>query len=432
MSFTSRRQFLKQSTLVGAAVTASLAAIPAVHAQGNGKIKVGLVGCGGRGRGAAVQAMNTGKDVQIVAVGDYDKSRAIIGRETLQKASPDQVAISDENIFDGFQNYAGVIGAGVDVVLIACAAKFHPFYAKAAIEADKHVFVEKPCAIDSAGIHLLEEAVALARQKNLSFLAGYHSRYMPQGQALVEQIQNGAIGEVRAIQSNFLRPPYGFRRAPDGLAELDYQIQNQYLFTWLSGDDVTQSLAHNVDRMSWILGKYPTAAYGMGGRASEFGRRRGNVFDHHSAVYYYGDDNLRLFASCRTAAGCFNEYNDTVFGTKGMTDWNSAIIRGENNWKFPGKHGGGHQEEITALFDALRTGGRIDSGDYAVKSTMMAILGQIACYTGKMITWDEIYNSKFEFMPSLAECVAGMAPPVLPDPDGNYSVPIPGSNPWWG
>ena len=428
---TSRRQFLKHSAIAGAAVTAGLAATPAVHAQGSGKIKIGVIGCGGRGMGAAEQAMRTGKDVQLVAVGDFFKSRATHTKDTLKKSFADQVDIPDGNVFDGFQNYAGVIGAGVDVVLIACAAKFHPFYSKVALEAGKHVFAEKPNAIDAAGIHMLEEVVALARQKNLSFLSGLQSRYTPQGQALAEQIHNGAIGEIRAIQSNFLRAPYGVRGSYEGMSEVDFQFYNQYMFHWLSGDDFIQSLVHNVDRMSWIVGKFPTAAYGMGGRASMFGRQYGSVFDHHSAVFYYGDDNFRLFAACRTEMQCYDDYNDHIFGTKGMADWNSASIRGETNWRYSGPKGGGHQEELTALFAALRKGERIDSGDYVVKSTMMAILGQIACYIGKMITWDELYNSKFEFNPSPAKCVAGMEPPVVPGPDGNYPVPIPGSNPWW-
>ena len=431
---TSRRQFLKHTALAGAVATAGLAANPPVHAQGSGKIKIGVIGCGGRGGGAAQQALSTGKDVQLVAVGDYFKSRATSVKNALKADFPDQVDIPNENVFDGFQNYAGVIGAGVDVVLIAGAAKFHPFYTKVAIEAGKHVFAEKPNAIDAAGIHVLEEAVALARRKNLSFLSGLHSRYTAQGQALVEQIHNGALGEIRAIQSNFLRSPYGVRGSYEGMSELDFQCYNQYMFAWLSGDDFIQSLVHNVDRMSWAVGKFPKAAYGMGGRASMIDRKYGSVFDHHSAVFYYGDDfsdNFRLFAACRTEDQCYDDYNDHIFGAKGMADWNSASIRGEKNWRFAGSHEGGHQEEQTALFKALRNGGRIDSGDYAVKSTMMAILGQIACYTGKMITWDELYNSKFEFPPSPEKCVAGMDPPVLPGPDGVYPVPIPGSNPWW-
>ena len=435
---TTRRQFLKHSALAGAAVTAGISTVSAasaVHAGGSGKIKVGLIGCGGRGRGAVNQALQTGKDVEIVAVGDYFKSRAVSTRTLFMRELPeDQVRIPEENVFDGFQNHLGVIGADVDVVLIAGAAKFHPLQALAAVKAGKHVFVEKPCAIDSAGIHMLEKAVALAQQKSLSFDAGFQSRFRPAGIALVEQIHNGAIGEVRAAQCNFLRSPYGVRGSFEGMTELEFQIFNQYVFSWLSGDDFTQSLVHNVDRISWVLGKYPTAAYGMGGRAAAFGRQYGNVFDHHSAVFYYGNDNCRVFAACRTQNGCFNEYNDIIFGAKGMTDWNSAVIRGETNWRFTGERvdqGSQMQRQQTALFDAVRKGERVDGGDYAVKSSLMAILGQIACYTGHMITWDDIYNSQFEFTPTVAECIAGTASPVPPGPDGTYPVPVPGSNPWW-
>ncbi|MCL2117930.1 MAG: Gfo/Idh/MocA family oxidoreductase [Planctomycetaceae bacterium] len=426
-----RRQFLKQSALAGAAVTAGLSLTRSVHAQGSGTIKVGLIGSGGRGSGAVVQALNTGKDVKFVAIGDYFKVRAQNVLNTLKAQYPEQVDVPDENVFDGFENYAGVIASEADVVLIACAAKFHPLYSKKAVEAGKHVFVEKPNAIDAAGIQTLEEAVALARQKNVSYLSGLHSRYCLSGQALVEQIHNGAIGEIRAIQSSFLRAPYGVRGAYNGITELDFQIYNQYMFHWLSGDDFIQSLVHNVDRMLWTLGKVPKAADGMGGRATSIGHQYGNVFDHHSVVFYFGEENCRLFAACRTAAGCYDSYNDDILGTKGVADWNSASIRGETNWKYSGANGYGHQEEQTALFHAIRNGERIDSGDYVINSTMTAILGQMACYTGQMISWDDLYKSKFLVKPAPEDCVAGMDPPVVPGPDGLYPVPVPGTNPWF-
>jgi predicted dehydrogenase len=426
-----RREFLKQSALAGAAVTAGLPLTRSAHAQGSGTIKVGLIGSGGRGSGAAVQALSTGKDVKFVAVGDYFKVRADNVLNALKAQYPEQVDVPEENVFDGFQNYEGVIASDADVILIAGAAKFHPIQTKKAVEAGKHVFAEKPNAIDAAGIHMLEEAIAIAREKKLSFLSGLHSRYCPQGAALVEQIHNGAIGEIRAIQSSFLRAPYGVRGGYNGITELDFQCYNQYMFHWLSGDDFIQSLVHNVDRMLWALGKVPVAAYGMGGRATSIGHQFGNVFDHHSAVFYFGDENCRMFAACRTAAGCYDNYNDDIIGTKGTADWNSASIRGETNWKYPGRHGGGHQEEQTALFNAIRNGGRIDSGDYVVKSTMTAILGQMACYTGQMISWDDLYKSKFLVKPAPEDCVAGMEPPVVPGPDGVYPVPTPGTNPWF-
>ena len=427
-----RRRFLQSTAMLGAAATLGVARPARVHAQGSDVIKIGLIGCGGRGMGAVIQALSTGKDVRLVAVGDYFKSRAENGLKMMQQQNAEQINVPEDRIFGGFDNAKNVIASDADVILIACSAKFHPLYAKQALEAGKHVFVEKPNAIDAAGIHMLEEAVQIARDKKLSFLSGLQSRYCPQSQALVEKIHAGAIGEVRAIQSAFLRAPYGVRGQVEGMSELDFQVYNQYMFCWLSGDDFTQSLVHNVDRMTWLLGgKLPVAAVGMGGRASMFGRQYGNVFDHHSAIFHYPNDTCRLFAVCRTETGCYNNYDDLILGTKGTAYWNKSQIIGETNWTYEGKTGGGHAEEQVVLFDALRKGERIDSGDYVVNSTMMAILGQVACYTGKMITWKEMYESKFLFKPAPEECVAGMSAPVAPAADGLYPVPIPGQHTWW-
>ena len=428
-----RRTFLQRTLKAAALGTAALATAPRfVHAQGSDIIKIGLIGCGGRGLGAANQAMSTGKDVRLVAVGDYFMDRAKNGAEALRKQYPEQVDVPAERIFDGFENDRGVIASGADVIMIACAAKLHPLYSKRAVEAGKHVFVEKPNAIDAEGIHTLEEAVGIAREKKLSFLSGLQSRFCPQSQALVEKIHEGAIGEVKMIQSTFLRAPYGVRGYPEGMSELDVQVYNQYMFRWLSGDDFTQSLVHNVDRMSWLLGgKLPTHAFGMGGRASMTGRQFGNVFDHHAATFIYPEDTCRLYGLCRTETGCYNQYDDLIIGTKGNAYWNAARISGETNWKYEGKHLGGHLEEQIAFFDALRKSERMDSGDFVVNSTMMAILGQVASYTGKMIGWKEMYDSKFVFKPAPENCIAGMEAPVKPGPDGSYPVPIPGQHTWW-
>ena len=431
---TTRRSFLKTTAFgtTAAIVSTKLNSSRFVHAQGNGAIKIGLIGCGGRGLGAANQAMSTGKDVRLVALGDYFMDRAKNGAEALRKQYPDQVDVPSDRIFDGFENDRGVIGSDADVILIACAAKLHPLYSKRAVEADKHVFVEKPNAIDAEGIHTLEEAVKIAREKKLSFLSGLQSRFCPQSQALVEKIHDGAIGDVKMIQSTFLRAPYGVRGYPQDMSELDVQVYNQYMFRWLSGDDFTQSLVHNVDRMTWLLGgKTPTQAFGMGGRASMMDRQFGDVFDHHAAVFHYPNDECRLFAYCRTETGCYNQYDDLIVGTKGNAYWNAARIIGETNWKYEDKHLGGHLEEQIALFDALRKGERLDSGDFVVNSTLMAILGQVASYTGKMIGWKEVYDSKFVFKPTPEDCVVGMEAPVKPGPNGLYPVPIPGQHSWW-
>jgi len=428
---TSRRSFLKRSTAAVAAIS-SLSLARTAHAQGSGTIKIGLIGCGGRGLGAAQQAMETGKDVKLVAAGDYFKSRVQAGLAGLREAFPEQVDVPEDRMYDGFQNDLGVIASDADVILIACAAKFHPLYSKRAVEAGKHVFVEKPNAIDAAGIKVVEEAVAIAREKKLSYLSGLQSRYCAQYQALVEKVHEGAIGDVRMIQSTFLRSPYGVRGYPQGMSELDVQVYNQYMFRWLSGDDFTQSLVHNVDRMTWLLGgRTPERAFGMGGRASMTDRQFGDVFDHHAAVFLYPNDACRLYGLCRTQVGCYDSYDDVIYGTKGTAYWNDARITGETNWKFNGQYQGGHYEEQVAFYAALRKGERIDSGDYVVKSTTLAVLGQVASYVGKMVGWQEMLDSKFTFKPAPEECVAGMAPPVVPGPNGSYPVPIPGQHTWW-
>ncbi|GHT25684.1 dehydrogenase [Planctomycetales bacterium] len=431
---TSRRNFLRTAAAVSAPLVLGLNNTPRVHAAGSGVIKVGLVGCGGRGLGAAQQALSTGKDVKLVAVGDYFKQRAANGAAALKKQFPEQVDVADDKIFDGFQNNEGVSAAGADVILIACAAKFHPSYTLHALKAGKHVFCEKPNAVDALGISVIEESVKTAKEKNLSFLCGLQSRFCPQYQAVTEQVHNGAIGDVKMIQSTFLRAPYGVREnVPAGSSELDFQVWSQYMFNWLSGDDFTQSLVHNVDRMTWLLnGQTPTHAFGMGGRASMTERIFGNVFDHHAATFIYPQDKLRYYAFCRTETGCYNQYDDLIIGTKGTVYWNAAKITGETNWEYHGTKAGGHAEEQVALFAGLRNGTRVHSDDYVIKSTTLAVLGQIAAYTGNMISWDEMVKSKFALKPLPEECKAGIAPPVVPDEKtGSYPVVVPGQTKFW-
>jgi predicted dehydrogenase len=276
--------------------------------------------------------------------------------------------------------------------------------------------------------------VKLSQEKNLSFLCGLHSRFCPQYQALIEQIHNGGIGDIKMLQSTFLRSPYGVRSGvPVGSSELDYQIWSQYMFNWISGDDFTQSLVHNVDRMLWVLkGEMPTHAFGMGGRASMTERKYGNVFDHHAAVFIYPQDKRRYYAFCRTENGCYNNSDDLVIGTKGTAYLNAAKITGETNWQYKGQKAGGHAEEQQTLFAGIRSGKRIHSDDYAVTSTTLAVLGQIASYTGQMISREEMVRSKFAFKPLPEECQADMTPPVLPDEkSGSYPVAIPGQTKFW-
>jgi predicted dehydrogenase len=311
------------------------------------------------------------------------------------------------------------------VVLIANAAKFHPFHAMAAIKAGKHVFVEKPHGIDPAGMKLMKAACDLAKEKKLSIVSGLHSRYHPGYQETVKRIHDGAIGDIVSIEENFLRAPYGVVQRNPGLNELEWQASTQYHFVWMSGDDVVQSLVHNLDRATWAMKEAtPIKCHGLGGRSSMTDQIYGDVFDHHAVVYEF-PNNIRLYAFCRTTTGCYDEYSSLVFGTKGRANIMGCRIDGENKWRWQGK-GDPYQIEHDTLFAAIRSGNPVNNGDYMVRSTTIAVMGQISCYTGKEVTWEQITQSDFAFPPKPEDCHDGMEPPTKPGPNGSYPVFIPG------
>lgn len=421
----SRRSFLRTSAATTA--VAGLAALDFsrfAHAAGSDIIKVGMIGCGGRNSGAAVQALTADKGARLVAMHDYFPERVQAKREAIKAQKPEQVQVDDEHCFSGFEGYKGVIEAS-DVVLIANAAKFHPLQTMAAIRAGKHVFTEKPHGIDPAGVKLIKAAADLAREKKLCLVSGLHSRYHVGYEETVKRIHDGAIGDIVSIEENFLRAPYGLGDRNPRHSELEWQISIQYRFVWLSGDDVVQSLVHNLDRASWCMKEaVPSRCHGMGGRSTMVEGKYGNVFDHHAVVYLF-PNNIRLYAFCRTTTFCYDEYSSLVFGTKGRANIMNCQIRGENNWRWEGQCDP-YQVEHDRLFAAIRAGEPINNGDYMWRSTMIAVMGQISCYTGKEVTWEQINASDFAYPPLPEECKDGMEAPVKPGPDGSYPVYIPG------
>ena len=416
-----RRTFLRTSAAAASAVGATgLALSRSAHAAGSDIIKIGMVGCGGRCTGAAAQAMQGDPGTRLVAMSDLFADRVEGKRAALKRKLPDQVAVDDDHCFVGLDGYQKVIDS-VDVVLIACAAKFHPMYAKAGIEAGKHVFVEKPHAIDPAGIKVVDEAIRLAREKNLGLLSGLHSRFDAGYAETIRRVQDGQIGDIISIEENFIRGPYGNTARPTDLRELEVQYGNQYRFSWLCGDDVPQSLVHNLDRASWAMqGAVPARCHGLGGRSSSQ-NLLGNVFDHHSVVYLY-DNGIRLYAFCRTTRGCYNESSSIILGSKGIAYVTGRRITGENEWQFSGKHEDGHAVEQREFFKSIRAGKPLNSGDYMAKSTLIGIMGEMSCYSGRQVTWKQINESDYYIAPRPEECTWDMEPPTRPDADGVYPV----------
>jgi predicted dehydrogenase len=317
-------------------------------------------------------------------------------------------------------------------VLIANAAKFHPMHMMAAIQAGKHVFVEKPHAIDPAGIKTVRAACELAQDKNLCVLSGLQSRFHPGYRETIARIHDGAIGDVIAIEENFLRAPYVLYPRKPGLTEVEWQASNQYHFHWLSGDDVPQSLVHNLDRATWVLReKAPVKCHGMGGRSTLRGQIYGSVFDHHAVVYEFAD-GVRLYAYCRTIPDCYNENSSIILGTKGRAFVTQTRIEGENAWRYAGPRtysspaANPYNIEHVELFRAIRSGKPLNSGSYMVRSTLMGIMGQLSCYTGREITWEQAAASDFFYAPKPEAVRAEMEAPVNPDADGIYPVYTPG------
>ncbi|MDM8009046.1 MAG: Gfo/Idh/MocA family oxidoreductase [Phycisphaerae bacterium] len=421
---TTRRDFLKFSA-AAAAGAATLTVAAGAHAAGNETIRIGMIGSGGRCTGAAGESMQAGPYVKLVAMCDVFKDKIESSRERLKSKHPEQVQVDDAHCFVGLDGYMKVIEA-VDVVLIACASKFHPMYAEAAIKAGKHVFVEKPHGIDALGVHRMKAVCDLAKEKNLGILSGLQSRWHAGWQETIKRIHDGAIGDIVAVQCMFLRAPYVVVEREPGLSELEYQFRNWYHFCWLSGDDVPQSLVHNVDRASWALKEQlPTWAFGLAGRSASFGEAYGDMFDHHTVVYEYAG-GARLYALGRTQENTYNNYSDIIMGTKGTCYLGECRIEGEKAWKFAGQHNNPGAAEQKALIEAVRNNKPINSGYHMNNSTMMGVMGQVACYTGKPVKWEEIWKSDFSFGPPPEKVTMDMAPPTKPEKSGDYPIPIPG------
>ncbi len=425
----SRRRFLQGSAAaVGSAVAGSLLTARSAHAAGDDRIRVGLIGCGGRGSGAAVNAMNAGKDVQLVAVADLFEDRLRSGLERLRTSRPEQVSVADENAVFGFDAYRKVIDADVDVVILAAASHFHPEHFQAAVDAGKHVFFEKPHGIDVPGVKRCMAVCEEARRKNLCVVSGLCWRYDLGVRETIRRVLDGAIGEIVAIQENYLTRPYGLNPRQEGWSELEYQFRNWYHFNWLSGDQTSQQLIHSIDKASWALGdRPPLKVIGLGGRQTCLDPQYGDQFDHQSAVFEY-EGGARVFGFCRDQPGCYNQTADIIMGTKGRAFLpRPCRIEGEVDWQYDGPLPSMYDVEHQELFDAIRAGKPINNGDYMFTSTMLGIMAQMACYTGQEVTWEQAMKSTVDF--SLERYAWDVDPPVKPGQDGRYPTAMPGITP---
>ena len=423
----SRRQFLKAGAF-GIAAASSLASLRSVHAAENNVLKVGLVGCGGRGRGAVSNALTADPNARLVAVCDAFPDIAAVAVRGFKGSQDfgDRIDVTPETTFDGLDAYKKVIDL-CDVVLLCEVPHFRPMSLRYAVEKGKHIFCEKPIAVDAPGVHSVLESAKIAQEKKLQLVSGLCWRYDHNVNGMMKRVQDGAIGDLLSVRETYLTGKIWTRPRREGDTEMMFQLRNWYNFTWLSGDYNVEQHVHSLDKALWAFGdKPPTSAFGVGGRMQRTEQPDyGNIYDSMGVVYEY-EDGRTIYAFCRQQNNCFNDVDDYFLGTKGQATILRGIINGE---EIPKVKSNMYLQEHQALFGAIRSGGEtyINNGEFMAHSTMLGILGRMVCYNGKRMTWDEAINSAETLAPSGYTWDA--QPPTLPDENGRYKVEIPGMGP---
>jgi predicted dehydrogenase len=395
-----RRDFL----ISAAAVAGTAALAPHLHAGGGDVLRVGLIGCGGRGTSAAEQALKADRNVKLFALADAFKDRLEDSLTHLKDtpAIATKIDVPEERRFVGFDAYKEVI-ACCDVVLLCTPPHFRPIHLKAAVEAGRHVFAEKPVAVDAPGVRSVIATCAEAKKKGLSIVSGLCLRYDNGFRATVQRLHDGAVGDVVALQANDYRGGrWAKARTPDW-SDMVYQMRNWYNFTWLSGDFNVEQHVHFLDVCAWVMkDQYPARAIGIGGRQVLTGPEHGQIYDHFSIVYEYAS-GARLYSNTRQMRGCKNDMSAHVLGSRGRAELSERkkglAIHTTSDWFYDGAQNEMYQTEHDELFASIRSGRPINNGEYMAWSTLLAIMGRMAAYTGQLITWEMALNSKEDLSP---------------------------------
>jgi predicted dehydrogenase len=406
-----RRDFLTTSAALAAAGLAA-----GVHAAGPDVLKVGLIGCGGRGTGAALQALQADTNVVLWAVGDAFPDRIQGSLAELKNADnvARKVQVPQDRCFVGFDAYKQVIDSGVDVVLLCTPPHFRPLHLDAAVAAGKHIFAEKPVAVDAPGVRRVLATCGEAKKKNLSVVSGLCIRYDYGFRDTVRRIHDGAIGDILTLQANDLRGRIWVKARQKEWSDMEWQMRNWYYYTWLSGDFNVEQHVHYLDVCSWLMkDAHPLRVYGTGGRQVRTGPEYGHIYDHFAVVYEY-ESGARLFSTCRQQANCHGDMSAHAAGTRGraMVAEKELSITAPDKWRYSGRKNDMYQTEHDELFASIRAGKPINNGEYMARSTLMAIMARMAAYTGKLITWDMAMNSKEDLTPPKYEWGPIETPPV--------------------
>jgi len=409
----SRRDFLKVSAASAVLIgSGALAARQGAWAAGSDTIRVGVVGCGGRGTGAAHDCIKSSPGVKIVALGDLFKDRldgcynALTGNQELKES----VDLTPERCFVGFDAYQKVIDSGIDMVILAAPPGFRPAHFKAAIDAGKHVFMEKPVAVDGPGARMVFAAGEMADQKKLGVVAGTQRRHQSNYVETIKRIHDGAIGEIVGGQCYWNQGGlWNHVRKPEW-TDMEWQVRNWLYFTWLSGDHIVEQHVHNIDVINWVMQAHPVKAVGFGGRQVRTDPAYGHIFDHFAIDFEY-PNGVRILSMCRQIDGCCGNVSERVVGTKGTSNC-ANTIRGKEEWKYSGPGNNAYVQEHADLIASIRAGKPLNETRQVAESCLSAIMGRMSAYTGQEVSWEQALNSQEDTMPAKLEFGPLPVPPV--------------------
>ena len=427
-----RRSFLKNSSiLTGSLVLPSFSFKK--QKQLDKKLKISVVGCGGRGTGAAVQALRADKNVELVSLCDAFEDRL----ERSLNAIIDEldgemdIKVKDKNKFVGFDGYKKAIDLA-DVVILATPPGFRPQHFEYAVNKSKHIFMEKPVATDAAGVRRILESAKLVKEKKLNVVVGLQRRYQLSYLDILKQVRRGVAGKIISGTVKWNGHGVWVRKREPQQSELEYQMRNWYYFNWLCGDHIVEQHIHNLDVANWFLDEHPISAQGMGGREVRKGIDHGEIFDHHYVEFKYPSGAV-IHSQCRHQPGTLRKVNEVLVGTKGVINLrNGGVVtindhNGNLLHKYDPKNDiSPYQIEHNKLFKSIRSGGQIDDTEYGATATMTAIMGRMATYSGKLIEWESAMNADEKLVPDNLSW--GSTAPVLPDNQGKYKVPVPGKS----
>ncbi|MCL5097412.1 MAG: Gfo/Idh/MocA family oxidoreductase [Candidatus Omnitrophica bacterium] len=423
-----RRQFVKRSSI---AVAGALVAphVITTHAAPDDPIRIGLIGCGGRGMGAVGNALGAGPNVKLVALADLFPEKLQKAREQFEKegaegnagwapgtvskeAKPTSIKLADDHCFSGFDAYKKLLEIPeINYVIMATPPHFRPIHLRATIEAGKNAFIEKPVAVDPTGVRSIMESGELAKKKNLGIVAGTQRRHQQNYQEAIKRIQDGAVGKIIAARAYWNQGTHQqYEKRQPQWSDMEWQLRNWIYFTWLSGDIIVEQHLHNIDVINWIMGTHPIKAYGMGGRTVRTSPEFGYIYDQFCVEFQYPNE-VRLTSMCRQIDNCSNQIGEAVAGSEGNSNC-QTIITGSNPWRFSGRFRNPYEQEHADLIASIRAGQPLNEAQRAAESTLTAIMGRESAYSGQIIDWDSALESKLDLSPAKYEFGPLPVPPV--------------------